>query len=211
MIETIPEQDLSNIKIVTIEDLLVYCKKTLTFFSKTLLLKHGFTPVEINILNGIYDMEIKMINELVEQNLKNKIKNLTLQLKDCKIKLPQVVKSKNILSFNKTKMGYQCIASREGKDKTTRIHNNFCYIEDLELMEQILKEGTTKEHPQMVYRDIVAKIIKSYNLKCSVDAFNGGKNRSMYYFEIYYYPLKVLEHLRKVKLNKRGTTTLIYR
>jgi len=202
---------LSNIKIVTIEDLFIYCKKNNILFSKTLLLTYGFTPIEINILNGIYETEIKMINELVEQNLKNKIKSLTMQLKYCETKTPQVVKSKNILSFNKTKMGYQCIASREDKGKTTRIHNNFCYIEDLELMEQILNEGTTKEHPQMVYRDIVAKIIKSYNLKCSVDAFNGGKNRSMYYFEIYYYPLKVLEHLGKAKLNKRGTTTLIYK
>lgn len=43
------------------------------------------------------------------------------------------------------------------------------------------------------YRFLVEKIKEFYKIEIDTDAWNGGKNRSKYFFKYHYYPLKVLE------------------
>jgi len=43
------------------------------------------------------------------------------------------------------------------------------------------------------YRFIMSKIKEFYGFTVDDEAWNGGKNRSKYYFPTHYYPLKVLE------------------
>ena len=59
------------------------------------------------------------------------------------------------------------------------------------------------------YRDFVPKIMKKYDLKISLNSFNGGKNRTRYYFPKYYYPIKILEALNLIKYSGRGDITRI--
>jgi len=56
------------------------------------------------------------------------------------------------------------------------------------------------------YRKLVPCIIETYHLPIEIEEFNGGKNRAKYYFPLYYYCMKILEHLEKVRYGGRGKT-----
>lgn len=43
------------------------------------------------------------------------------------------------------------------------------------------------------YRYLVNKLKAYYGFEVDVEAWNGGRNRSKYYFPYHYYPLKILE------------------
>ena len=58
-------------------------------------------------------------------------------------------------------------------------------------------------------RDLWEKLIQEKSLPISVDAFNGGRNRSRYYFPMYYYPTKILEWMGVITYNGRGVITYI--
>ena len=53
-------------------------------------------------------------------------------------------------------------------------------------------------------KDCFAKIIKVLGLTgiVTVESFNGGKNRALYYFPYYYYPMKVLHYIGYIKMEK---------
>jgi hypothetical protein len=55
------------------------------------------------------------------------------------------------------------------------------------------------------YRGVVEAIKKDFNLAIPTDAWNGGSNRAKYYFPLYYWPIKVLEHEGYVSYNSRGS------
>ena len=58
------------------------------------------------------------------------------------------------------------------------------------------------------YRDLVRELIGSNGIvDADQESFNGGKNRSAYYFPLYYYPLKILEYLQFVQYHGRGGVT----
>jgi len=64
------------------------------------------------------------------------------------------------------------------------------------------------EGQKVSYRDIVKQILdKDQITDADEESFNGGKNRSKYYFPLYYYPLKILEYLQFVKYHGRGGVT----
>jgi hypothetical protein len=62
---------------------------------------------------------------------------------------------------------------------------------------------------QYEYRYVVRKLIEKLNLGVDLDAFNGGRNRSLYYFPLYYYPMKILEKKGFVKYFGRGGVILL--
>ena len=51
------------------------------------------------------------------------------------------------------------------------------------------------------------KIIIHKNLNIDINSFNGGKYRKKYYFPLYYYPLKILEHIKYIKYWGGGCIT----
>lgn len=57
-------------------------------------------------------------------------------------------------------------------------------------------------------RTVWATLIEMYNLDVEIDSFNGGRNRSKFYFPLFYNPLKVLEHLERVEYSARGLITV---
>ena len=65
-----------------------------------------------------------------------------------------------------------------------------------------------ENHPtpgEIKARDLWTQLIIERKLEISVDAFNGGRNRSRYYFPLYYYPTKILEWLGAITYSGRGT------
>lgn len=54
------------------------------------------------------------------------------------------------------------------------------------------------------YRKLVPCIIETYHLPIEIEEFNGGKNRSKYYFPLYYFCVKILEYLGKLRYGGRG-------
>lgn len=54
------------------------------------------------------------------------------------------------------------------------------------------------------YRKLIPSIIETYHLPIEIEEFNGGKNRSKYYFPLYYYPLKILEKQGFIRYGGRG-------
>jgi hypothetical protein len=50
-------------------------------------------------------------------------------------------------------------------------------------------------------------LIEFKSLNVGLDAFNGGRNRSAYYFPMYYFPIKILEFLEIIKYEGRGQVT----
>jgi len=59
------------------------------------------------------------------------------------------------------------------------------------------------------YRYIMAKIKEFYGFDVADDAWNGGVNRSAYYFPFQYYPLKILEAQGKIQYFGRGSIVRI--
>lgn len=58
------------------------------------------------------------------------------------------------------------------------------------------------------YRFLVRKLIAELKLDVDIEAFNGGRNRSRYYFPLLYYPLKVLEAKNVIVYYGRGGVML---
>jgi len=66
------------------------------------------------------------------------------------------------------------------------------------------------------YRQLIRGVIEGqqaakpgYDLDVDMESFNSGRNRSRYYFPLYYYPLKILEYLKCVIYHGRGGVTRI--
>ena len=57
----------------------------------------------------------------------------------------------------------------------------------------------------MVYKVTIQILIKELNLPCDRDSFNGGRNRSQFYFPLYQFPARILEQLKLIEYSGRGT------
>lgn len=55
------------------------------------------------------------------------------------------------------------------------------------------------------------KIIDTKGLGIDINAFNGGKNRALYYFPLFYHPIKILEAGGLIHYGGRGTIMMITR
>lgn len=89
--------------------------------------------------------------------------------------------------------------------KKTESRTQVDYENVIYLIELLRKQFKTTFSPKWIWN----LIINDKNLNITVDEFNGGKYRSKYYFPLYYYPLKVLDHLEVVNYDKNGYVTLL--
>ena len=73
---------------------------------------------------------------------------------------------------------------------------------NVEFVYDLIKERT-KNARSTKYREIAIDIITKKNLPISIDEFNGGHQRGRYH-QIYYFPVKILESLGKIRYSGRG-------
>lgn len=99
---------------------------------------------------------------------------------------------------------YRVVEYRKDK-KTGEVKDSYTDVpkENVEFMRNLLKQFPQKTR----YRDVVPELIKQRRIPCDLEAFNGGTNRSAYYFPLYYYPIKILEWLKEIEYGGQGTIT----
>ena len=136
--------------------------------------------------------------------LENKIKNLTQQV------TLDGWKGKDKIEIKRISTEYWTITEHR-KSKTTSeittstkrvLNDDVCKM--LNVINTLTHNKTIKETK---YAEIVPHMIAVFDLDVTRDAFNGGKFRTLYYFPLYYYPLKILEHLEFVKYSGHGKVT----
>ncbi len=97
---------------------------------------------------------------------------------------------------------YKVIEYRKTKETgEVKMNSHEIKKSDVGYMRKLLSIFSKK---RVSYREIVRILIKERKVDCSVDAFNGGTNRSKYYFPLYYYPIKILENHKEIHYSGGG-------
>lgn len=113
---------------------------------------------------------------------------------------------------------YVILNHRKSKE-TGEVMNDQVIIpaENVRVLWDILRKDC-ELHTQYQYKYVVRKLIRKYHIckkeggveeEMMISAFNGGKFRAKYYFDLYYYPMKVLESKHLLAYGGRGTITLL--
>lgn len=210
MIIALEEKEPTTQKMLLYDEIKHYCKDKNVLLKESLLLKYGFTNLETKWIKKNRMAEITMINEMVEKNLKQKIRQLTEKLKEC-----EAIKKKDnstmapVFSYDKNII--TIITRKKDKNgKYTVRDTHSCKKENVEALKHILYAITSTEIKETTYREVIRILIKQNDLHVGLDSFNGGRNRAKYYFPLYMRPLKVLEHEGIVKIKHRGLLEVIY-
>lgn len=72
---------------------------------------------------------------------------------------------------------------------------------DVLFMKQLILDEPSEK---IKARKIWERIIFIKQLEIDIDSFNGGKNRARFYFPLYYYPIKILEHFKFIDYKGNG-------
>ena len=93
------------------------------------------------------------------------------------------------------------------KDKVTGIvkeTTKYATNENVKKLWEIISHEYEKDEP-IKAKELWMDIIDEYDLVgVHRNSFNGGTNRTLYYFPYYYYPLKVLEHMTCIEYGGSG-------
>ena len=184
------------------QDVLRYAQKTKKKITEQMLSRHGFVPVEVNWLFHNKTNEIKQVNDMVTKTF--------LELERENKKLREYIQ--RLESTNKPKRTYRYVELedewliKDGYDAQKKRYKSIYYLpkDYVVSMLEILDFLTTQEKPKTNYKQLAQTIITRNNLSISLDAFNGGTNRAKYLFPLYYYPLKILQHLGIIKYKAHG-------
>jgi len=191
-------RNLNPFKRLKFEDILSFAHKTNKVINYKFLRDNGFDPTDIDIIYENNELEVLKNNCRV---LELKIKRLSKQLleKNSKIRKtntpPAQIKKPTEYIEDKN---WWTVINHYKSGRCIRLVKKSNIID----LHKIIKKNTGNTHNIIEYREIVSHIIKNnklYNL--TVDGFNGGKNRKLY-FDLFYYPSKVLEHLGDIKLKQ---------
>ena len=155
--------------------------------------KNGFTPEEYAEIKK--DLEKELIDErhyiecfcgFLEKELSKKDLEESVTIKKVDNEYI-IIQNKKTKKFNKSYKEINYIKEKDVKD-----------------LWKILVMLTDKKKNKTNYTRIISSIIIKNNIKMRIESFNGGKNRAKYYFPLYYYPLKILQHKEYIIHNKRG-------
>lgn len=114
-------------------------------------------------------------------------------------------KGKDMLEINK--IGTDWLIEEHRKDKLTSEVANVVHKipeENVMTLWSIILSKCNSVGIGTAYRQVVPSVIETYHLPIELEEFNGGRNRSKYYFKLLYYPLKILEHLKYIRYGSRG-------
>ena len=118
-------------------------------------------------------------------------------------------KGKDKISVQEGVSSYTLIEHR--KDKETGEIEEYAHTIPKSSVNKLMTILADTEHTDRYeYRAVIKQLIKHYNLDIDIDAFNGGRNRALYYFPLYYWPVKVLESKGIIEYSGRGSIKLIY-
>lgn len=142
--------------------------------------------------------------EQVIKNLQEKI--IVLEAKLEKKAVVEGWKGEDEIKFERWLKGWNIEEHRKtkGTGEVTMVRH---YIKDENV--QRIADIIKSQLPKTNYRRIVQQLIINESLGLNIEEFNGGVNRAQYYFPLYYWPLKVLEHCKEIKYGGRGTVEVI--
>jgi hypothetical protein len=115
-------------------------------------------------------------------------------------------KGKDRIEIEKSQKGWRVIEHR--KDKTSqevKPINHYIPDKNVEQVFTIIKQYLILKD-KVSPRDIWEQLIFLNNLQIDINSFNGGDNRGMYHMH-YYFPVKILEKLKKIDYSGRGIIT----
>jgi len=121
-------------------------------------------------------------------------------------------KSKDEIEIKRLLDNYLVIEHRKNKEtEEVKEYKREIPIINVEMLWKII-EKHCELNKMYSYRYLVERVCATYNLPfienlsldTMINAFNGGKYRSKYYFPFFYYPLKVLEYKEKIIYFGRG-------
>jgi hypothetical protein len=203
------------LKMRKFNDIVEYNHKLKKRVTKNVLLKYGFKPEEVVWLFKHHGETIKMQEDKIQAEANNEeIKRLTKQLELLQSQKQsndvELVswKGKDCLSIKEDNTEWRVVEARQQKQsgKINKIVH-FIKKKHVDDMRQIINL-LTSETNETGYREVVNVLMQKHKLKFDINAFNGGKNRSKHYFPLYYYPVKILEHLHEIKYSGGGKITL---
>jgi len=133
--------------------------------------------------------------------LEEEIKELKEKLRDVSI---DGWKGKDSLRIEKIGQDWKIFEHRQDKE-TGEIAKTFHIIPELNVsnLYEIIKLHCENIGDRTNYRKIVPSIIEHYHFPISIEEFNGGRNRRIY-FLFYYFDIKILENLKFIKYGGRG-------
>jgi hypothetical protein len=136
------------------------------------------------------------------------LESLRKENKELKEKLRQITvdgwKGKDRITIGK--IGTEWIVEEHRKDKQSgEVYNGVHTIPEMNVINLLQMLQKYKIGEKTKYRELVPKIIELYKLPVEMEEFNGGRNRSKYYFLYYYYPIKILESEGYIEYGGRGS------
>ena len=147
--------------------------------------------------NGAKDFSASVVGFLLEEINKYKRANL-VEINGWKgmsgVEISEMPRIFIVIEYRKSKKTGEVITQRTEVPK-----------ENVDFMENLLKYFGSSVR----YRELISRLIEIKNLQCSIDAFNGGVNRSKFYFPLYYFPLKILESQKKIDYGGSGTIKIL--
>ncbi len=148
--------------------------------------------------------------KMMVRDLENKNLELTKEIEKLKDTTTQGFGWKGTSGVNIIEDKDEYIIKEHRKTKSNKILKEIHTISKASVnMSLTIIKANLNRDDETNYREVVAGLKGILNLKVSIDAFNGGYNRSKYYFKYYYYQMKVLEYLKIIKYGGRGKITLI--
>ena len=195
------------------DDIVSYCINTKKIINDSILLKHGFIPLEIEWLDENKGEMIKMNNRKIIEQTNNIIKELKSENEILKKKielLENKPNNENKLSFLKVNDEKWCVVEDYMNSKNNHVKSNHIIPnKNVVSMFKIVSMLTDKDKPMTSYRKVVKSLLNKHGWSIDIDSFNGGRNRSKYFFKYYYFPIKILQFLNYIEYGYRGKIKML--
>lgn len=137
---------------------------------------------------------------------KEEIKRLRLQLIDLKNRIRKVEgwKGEDNISIERIdKKNWLVIEHRKCKESSKVNEIKHLVLHDRVFDLKYLIEKNLERSDNVNAMELWEDIIYMHDMDLKIDEFNGGKNRGTYY-NYYYLPIKILEHLGEIDYSGRG-------
>lgn len=205
----------NDLKLIEFDNIVEYLIKIRQYLSFNVLKKHGFNDLEIRWLNEHRQEQIEQVNGRMEtkrlQRMREENRELKEQVRYLEKRIQEYEQAKNEVNDYKTYLErdgdiWRIYRYSETMGKKCDIHT--ISNENVQDLFKILSFLAIGHNKAFTYKQIINGIIIQNKLDIGPDEINGGKNRGKYYFPLYYYPMKVLEHLGYVKRLSKGERRL---
>ena len=119
-------------------------------------------------------------------------------------------KGKDHIEIRKISPDYWTVTEHRKDKESLKIHKTTKRVENVNVCNMINYIKTLTYYKiikETKSAELVPHIIDELDLDVLNDSFGWGKNRALYYFPLYYYPIKILENLEFIDYSGRGKVT----